>query len=114
MTVSIARGSDNNLNERRKFGEKKQFFWFFSEISKYPPVKLGALAIASPSKGPYAIVKIKVKIRNAGVIHIVGHHPTTDGEPYFEPGRYNLDTGAVFGQTLAACDVLTQEVWQVR
>lgn len=49
-----------------------------------------------------------------GEIHIVGHHPTTDGEPYFEPGRYNLDMGAVYGQTLTACDVLTKEVWQGR
>ncbi len=49
-----------------------------------------------------------------GEIHIVGHHPTTDGEPYFEAGRYNLDTGAVYGQTLTACDVLTRDIWQVR
>jgi len=48
-----------------------------------------------------------------GEIHVVGHHPTTDGEPYFEPGRYNLDTGAVYGKTLTACDVLTKQVWQV-
>jgi serine/threonine protein phosphatase 1 len=48
-----------------------------------------------------------------GEIHVVGHHPT-DGEPYFEPGRYNLDTGAVYGQKLTACDVLSKEVWQVR
>lgn len=47
-----------------------------------------------------------------GVIHVVGHHPTK-GEPYFEPGRYLLDTGAVYGQTLTACDVLTKECWQV-
>ena len=46
-----------------------------------------------------------------GEIHVVGHHPTTDGEPYFEPGRYNLDTGAVYGKTLTACDVLTKQVW---
>jgi serine/threonine protein phosphatase 1 len=49
-----------------------------------------------------------------GEIHVVGHHPTTDGEPCFEPGRYQLDTGAVYGRTLTACDVLTREVWQVR
>lgn len=49
-----------------------------------------------------------------GEVHVVGHHPTTDGEPYFEPGRYNLDTGAVYGQTLTACNVLTKKVWQVR
>lgn len=48
-----------------------------------------------------------------GEIHVVGHHPTTDGEPYFEPGRYYLDTGAVYDRTLTACDVLSQQVWQV-
>jgi len=48
-----------------------------------------------------------------GLIHVVGHHPT-NGEPCFEPGRYSLDTGAVYGQTLTACDVLTRQVWQVR
>jgi serine/threonine protein phosphatase 1 len=47
-----------------------------------------------------------------GIIHVVGHHPTK-GEPYFEPGRYNLDTGAVYGQTLTACEVLTRQFWQV-
>jgi serine/threonine protein phosphatase 1 len=47
-----------------------------------------------------------------GIIHVVGHTPTS-GEPYFEPGRYNLDTGAVFGQSLTACDVLTKTVWQM-
>lgn len=48
-----------------------------------------------------------------GSIHVVGHHPTT-GEPYFEPGRYSLDTGGVYGQTLTACDVHTRQIWQVR
>ena len=48
-----------------------------------------------------------------GDIYVVGHHPTTDGGPYFEPGRYYLDTGAVYGKTLTACDVLTKQVWQV-
>ncbi|MCK4690975.1 MAG: serine/threonine protein phosphatase [Desulfuromonadales bacterium] len=49
-----------------------------------------------------------------GEIHIVGHNPATDGEPHFEPGRYNLDTGAVYGRTLTACDVFSKEIWQVR
>ncbi len=49
-----------------------------------------------------------------GEVHVVGHHPTMDGEPYFEPGRMNIDTGAVYGQTLTACDVLTRQLWQVR
>jgi len=49
-----------------------------------------------------------------GEIHVVGHNPTVDGDPYFEVGRYHLDTGAVYGQTLTACDVLTRKIWQVR
>jgi len=49
-----------------------------------------------------------------GEIHIVGHHPMVDGEPYFEPGRYYLDTGAAYGQPLTACDVLTKTIWQVK
>lgn len=48
-----------------------------------------------------------------GEIHVVGHHPTMDGRPYFEPGRYSLDTGAAYGRTLTACDVRTKELWQV-
>lgn len=48
-----------------------------------------------------------------GEIHVVGHQPT-NGEPYFESGRYSLDTGAVYGQTLTACNVLTCEVWQLK
>ncbi|MCW8893601.1 MAG: serine/threonine protein phosphatase [Deltaproteobacteria bacterium] len=48
-----------------------------------------------------------------GEIHVVGHHPT-QGDPYFEPGRFKLDTGAVYGRTLTACDVLSKQIWQVR
>lgn len=49
-----------------------------------------------------------------GEIHVVGHNPTADGKPYFEPGRYHLDTGAVYGRALTSCNVLTRQVWQVR
>ncbi|MEZ4600755.1 MAG: hypothetical protein R2940_13280 [Syntrophotaleaceae bacterium] len=45
-------------------------------------------------------------------IHVVGHHPTPDGEPYFEAGRYSIDTGAAYGRKLTACDVLTRKFWQ--
>lgn len=45
-------------------------------------------------------------------IHVVGHEPTPDGQPYFEQGRYSLDTGAGLGEPLTACDVLTKEIWQ--
>ena len=45
-------------------------------------------------------------------IHVVGHSPTLDGQPFFEGGRYSLDTGAAYGRPLTACDVLTREIWQ--
>lgn len=44
--------------------------------------------------------------------HVVGHTPCPDCEPHFEPGRYNLDTGAGWGHQLTACNVLTREYWQ--
>ena len=47
-----------------------------------------------------------------GEIHVVGHQPT-QGEPSFEDGRINVDTGAVYGHALTACDVFTRQVWQV-
>lgn len=45
-------------------------------------------------------------------IHVVGHTPVDDEEPFFEEGRYNLDTGATYGGKLTACDVLTRGIWQ--
>jgi len=48
-----------------------------------------------------------------GLIHVVGHQPT-EGEPSFEEGRINLDTGAVYGHALTACEVRTRRIWQVR
>jgi serine/threonine protein phosphatase 1 len=48
----------------------------------------------------------------AGTIHVVGHTPTLNGRPRFEPGRYYLDTGAAYGRPLTACDLLTMQVWQ--
>lgn len=48
-----------------------------------------------------------------GKIHVVGHTPTSDGEPRLEAGLYSLDTGAVYGRSLTACDVLTKKVWQI-
>ncbi|MGE4579264.1 MAG: metallophosphoesterase family protein [Desulfuromonadales bacterium] len=45
-------------------------------------------------------------------IHVVGHTPCDNKDPFFEEGRYNLDTGATFGGRLTACDVLTREIWQ--
>lgn len=47
-------------------------------------------------------------------VHVVGHHPTLDGQPFFEEGRYSLDTGAGYGRALTACDVLTRRIWQAK
>ena len=47
-------------------------------------------------------------------IHVVGHSPTPDGQPLFEEGRYHLDTGAAYGKSLTACDVLTKQIWQAQ
>lgn len=47
-----------------------------------------------------------------GEIHVIGHNPTM-GAPRFDAGRYCLDTGAVYGRNLTACDVLTRTTWQV-
>ena len=66
-------------------------------------------------QGPYRLLwnRLSPPGKN-GAINVVGHSPTVDGAPYFEDGRYHLDTGAVYGQTLTACNVLNREVWQVR
>ncbi len=48
-----------------------------------------------------------------GEIHVVGHHPTMNGEPLFETRRYSLDTGVAYGRPLTACNVLNREIWQV-
>ncbi len=45
-------------------------------------------------------------------IHVVGHQPSLNGQPFFEESRYSLDTGAAYGRPLTACDVLTRQVWQ--
>lgn len=44
---------------------------------------------------------------------VVGHTPV-QGEPFVEPGRINLDTGAAYGRELSAMDVLSGQVWQSR
>ena len=47
-----------------------------------------------------------------GEVHVVGHNPTTNGLPIFEPGRISVDTGATYGKKLTAVDVLTGAYWQ--
>jgi len=47
-----------------------------------------------------------------GCVQVVGHQPTMDGRPHFEPGRYRIDTGAGHHGPLTACDVLTRDYWQ--
>ncbi len=48
-----------------------------------------------------------------GHIYVVGHSPTPDQLPHFEPGLYALDTGAGHGHRLTACNVLNRHYWQV-
>jgi serine/threonine protein phosphatase 1 len=50
---------------------------------------------------------------NDGTIQVVGHSPTPNNWPTFDAGRYAMDTGAGHHRLLSACDVLTQQVWQV-
>lgn len=95
-----------------KFLESTKLWWRFKHfLFVHAGVEEG---LPLELQDPYALLWERLSPPGKdGEIHVVGHHPT-QGEPYFEPGRYNLDTGAVYGQTLTACDVLTKEVWQVR
>lgn len=43
---------------------------------------------------------------------VVGHTPTRDNRPADEPGRLNLDTGAVYGRALSCCDLRSGILWQ--
>ncbi|MCK5826807.1 MAG: serine/threonine protein phosphatase [Desulfuromusa sp.] len=96
-----------------KFLELTRLWWRFENfVFVHAGVEEG---LPLELQDPYALLWDRLSQPGKdGEIHVVGHHPTTDGQPYFEPGRYNLDTGAVYGQTLTACDVLIKDVWQVR
>lgn len=43
---------------------------------------------------------------------VFGHTPLR--KPYFGPRRIGLDTGAVYGGTLTACDLGSRRIWQAR
>ena len=43
---------------------------------------------------------------------VFGHTPMR--KPYFGSRRIGLDTGAVYGGKLTACDLYTRRIWQVR
>lgn len=94
------------------FLEKTEFAWsyehfIFAHAGFEPEVPL-------EEQDPYTLLwdRFNPPGKN-GVIHVVGHNPT-GGQPRFETGCYHLDTGAVYGFYLTACDVLTQRFWQVR
>ncbi len=73
-----------------------------------------APALPMAEQDPYTLLwERNAPPGQGGQVHIVGHQPT-DGEPAFEPGRINVDTGAVYGHALTACEVRTKQVWQVR
>ena len=93
------------LEETRLSWQHKNFIFAHAGVESGLPLEM---------QDPYTLLWGRMSKPGAdGEVLVVGHHPTTDGEPYFEPGRYNLDTGAVYGKTLTACDVFTREIWQV-
>jgi len=53
-------------------------------------------------------------VDDSGLLQVVGHTPTANGLPSFEPGRIKLDTGACFGGALTCLDVRTRDYWQAR
>lgn len=63
-------------------------------------------------ENPHTLLWGRYSPPGLGEIHVVGHTPTPDGLPFFEPGRINLDTGAGNGGPLTACDILTGQFWQ--
>ncbi len=88
------------LERTRLWWQYQHYIFVHAGIEQDMPLEL---------QDPYVLMWERVFLPGKnGEIHIVGHHPT-DGDTYFEPGRYNLDTGAVYGQTLTACDVLTKK-----
>jgi serine/threonine protein phosphatase 1 len=51
-------------------------------------------------------------IADWGKTVVFGHTPMR--KPYFGSRRIGLDTGAVYGGTLTACDLGTRRIWQAR
>jgi len=94
------------LEDTRLWWKREPFLFVHAGIERGIPLGL---------QDPYCLLWGRLSPTGVnGEIHVVGHNPTVDGAPYFEVGRYHLDTGAVYGQTLTACDVLTRKIWQVR
>jgi serine/threonine protein phosphatase 1 len=75
-------------------------------------VHAGAIEDKPPENEIYTLLWSRYCSPGTTEIHVVGHHPSLDGQPLFEPGRYSLDTGAAYGRPLTACNVLTREFWQ--
>ncbi|QDA60272.1 metallophosphoesterase family protein [Hymenobacter jejuensis] len=46
-------------------------------------------------------------LRNVGKLQVIGHTPTLDGEPLFDPeaNALNIDTAAVYGRTLTGARI---------
>jgi predicted phosphodiesterase len=94
------------------FLESTQFYWKFE---RYIFVHAGVEAgIPLDKQDPYTLLWDRLNPPGKdGDIHVIGHNPT-GGQPRFEAGCYHLDTGAVYGQSLTACDVFTKEIWQAK
>ena len=95
-----------------EFLQQTQLYW---QHKPYVFAHAGLTPNINPSEqDPYILLwERNSPAGKDGEIHIVGHQPT-QGEPKFEPGRINVDTGAVYGHTLTACDVFTNHIWQVK
>ncbi len=93
-----------------QFLESTQFYWQFEHFIF---VHAGVEAnISMDKQDPYTLLWDRLNPPGEnGVIHVVGHNPT-GGQPRFEDGCYHLDTGAVYGNSLTACDVFTRRIWQ--
>lgn len=95
-----------------EFLEDTQLYWRYKQfVFVHAGLEAG---VELERQSPYTLLWDRLSPPGEnGIIHVVGHNPT-GGEPRFEEGCYHLDTGAVYGQALTACDVLTRATWQLR
>lgn len=111
-SYGISSHAERLPEEHLAFLHRTRLFW------QEPPflfVHAGAdPALAPEDQDPFTLLwdRTSPPGRN-DTIHVVGHQPTMDGRPQFEPGRYRIDTGAGHGGPLTACEVQSQHCWQV-
>lgn len=124
LETFLLSGGDTTLNSYKKQGKRRiprdhiEFFdstllWWRYEQFVFVHAGIEEGIPMTEQNPSYLLWERKAPPGQDGMIHVVGHRPTY-GEPEFEEGRYRLDTGAVYGQKLTACDVLTRHYWQVK